>query len=154
MKISGNTLLKVGLAGTLVFGAGCNEGGESEPVVSQEEHVAEIHRLTAERDLAAAVLNAGQISYEAQVANLPDNCEKAVKIFIQPYGNLTYVSEEDASTAISVWCGPENLGAVKDFREKFGDLEANRSAYEVAELAIAQHLGELGVEPSPATTEG
>jgi hypothetical protein len=153
MKLTGKKLYGVGLAGALFLGAGCNGGGESEPKTSKEEHIAEISRLTVERDLAATVLDAGQVQYEAYITALPENCRKAVLIFVPPEGPLTNISDEAAAIATEPWCGPDNLDATQTLRDAFDVLEEDRSTYEVLQLAIAQHLGALGVQPAPTTTQ-
>ena len=151
MNYSNKSIIGATLAGALVFGTGC--GGENEPELTRADHESEVLRLTIQRDLAATILDQGQVQYVAEIEALPEDCRKAVINYVPSEGAFTGVPSAEASAATSEWCGPDHLDAIPNLRREFRNLQDYRSDYEVLELAIAQHLGWLEV-PVPPTTQG
>ncbi|HMT18771.1 MAG TPA: hypothetical protein PKD15_01935 [Candidatus Saccharibacteria bacterium] len=96
---------------------------------------------------AEKALTDAQIEYEKGASALPDECEVAVKKFIQPYGDMVYEDEEFAGSVTAPFC-EGNTTYVGLFRDAFSHLQELQGIRDVASNDMALTLAAADVEPT------
>jgi hypothetical protein len=127
-------------------------GSKADKPLTDEDYRKDVARLSEELRPLETALAAGQAAYNGAFAHLPHDCAAAITPYIDGIpgsGSLDDVKTKPATQYTAQWCGPDNLGAIADFRRDYKTLLDTQDAVNGhkwwigADLAAVLHVAPL-----------